>query len=103
MPMTPLDSASCTSPANAPASSPVAGPDVSATYTTTTSTRSTATVPRTTNRASVVCSASADRDRQDRPRRPSLARPRAGLARRRRRQHDQHLLERREIDRRLDR
>ena len=30
------------------------GPDVSATYTTTTSTRSTATVPRTTNRASVV-------------------------------------------------
>ena len=31
MPMTPLDSASCTSPANVPVSSPVTGPDVSAT------------------------------------------------------------------------
>ena len=30
MPMTPLDSASCTSPASAPASIPVTAPDVSA-------------------------------------------------------------------------
>ena len=42
MPSTPLDSASCASPAAVPASRPVTGPEVSATDTTTTSTRSTA-------------------------------------------------------------
>src|SRR5438552_10391714 len=45
MPSTRLESASCTSPANVPERRPDPGPDVSATYTTATRTRSTATAP----------------------------------------------------------
>jgi hypothetical protein len=85
MPMTPGVRASCTSPANVPVNMPVTGPEIRATYTTTTSTRFTATVPRT-YRASVVWSAS----------------PIGDFAGWGRRQDDQDFLQAGEIDRGLD-
>ena len=94
MPMTPLDSASWTRPGERPGQQPGHRPgrqrDVDH--------RRPApdrrpTVPRTTNRASVVCSASASAIARTTPAAFTRRSPRP-LARRRRRQHDQHLLER---------
>ncbi len=82
MPMTPLDKASWMKPARLPANMPVAGPLVSATYTTTTSTRSTAAVPLTRKRARVVCNASARAIAMTTATAftPASARPRYGVA-----------------------